>query len=198
MHPWNCTDFHVTPSEIFHSGTELYSDSAKKTKNQEECGNNQLWKMTEWKKRLDAAFVFASSSEEWRQQKLIASMFSFPTFRNVRKCRSVFEKGSERCNSFLANRYLEFACGENSSSSKFQHFGIEWKYCLLMENYQLTERCYLVVFGHGFDRAADYGNIVAAASRIKTHGAHHCRHRPAHHHLQQNKKNTWQPHFSFP
>ncbi|KAL0129985.1 hypothetical protein PUN28_001927 [Cardiocondyla obscurior] len=34
---------------------------------------------------------------------------------------------------------------------------------------------------------AYYGNITAAASRVETHGAHHRRHRPAHHHLQSQK-----------
>lgn len=48
----------------------------------------------------------------------------------------------------------------------------------------LTVGCIVIVALHGFDRAAYYGNIAAAASRVETHGAHHRRHRPAHHHLQ--------------
>lgn len=42
----------------------------------------------------------------------------------------------------------------------------------------------MIIASQGLDRAASYGNIAAAASRIETHGAHHRRHRPAHHHLQ--------------
>lgn len=38
---------------------------------------------------------------------------------------------------------------------------------------------------HGLDQTAHHGNIAAAASRVETHGAHHCRHRPAHHHHQE-------------
>lgn len=43
----------------------------------------------------------------------------------------------------------------------------------------------MIIASQGLDRAASYGNIAAAASRIETHGAHHCRHRPAHHHHQE-------------
>lgn len=53
-------------------------------------------------------------------------------------------------------------------------------YCSIL----LTVGCIVIVAAHGFDRAAYYGNIAAAASRVETHGAHHRRHRPAHHHLQ--------------
>lgn len=48
----------------------------------------------------------------------------------------------------------------------------------------LTVGCIVIIAAHGFDRAAYYGNIAAAASRVETHGAYHRRHRPAHHHLQ--------------
>lgn len=48
----------------------------------------------------------------------------------------------------------------------------------------LTVRGIMIIASQGLDRAASYGNIAAAASRIETHGAHHRRHRPAHHHLQ--------------
>lgn len=51
----------------------------------------------------------------------------------------------------------------------------------------LTIRGILIIAYHGLDRAANYGNIAAAASRVETHGAHHCRHRPAHHHLKFTK-----------
>jgi len=45
----------------------------------------------------------------------------------------------------------------------------------------------VIIASHGFDRAADYGNIAAAAGRVEAHGAHHRRHRPAHHHLQSQE-----------
>lgn len=55
----------------------------------------------------------------------------------------------------------------------------------------LTVGCIVIIASHGFDWAAYYGNIAAAASRVETHGAHHRRHRPAHHHLQLQKPHVY-------
>lgn len=59
----------------------------------------------------------------------------------------------------------------------------------------LTVGCIVIFASYGFDVAAYYGNIAAAASRVETHGAHHCRHRPAHHHLQLKESRTCIPKF---
>lgn len=50
---------------------------------------------------------------------------------------------------------------------------------------ELLVGCIIIAASHGLDRAAHYGNIAAAASRVETHGAHHRRYRPAHHHHQE-------------
>lgn len=50
---------------------------------------------------------------------------------------------------------------------------------------ELLVGCIVIAASHGLDRAAHYGNIAAAASRVETHGAHHRRYRPAHHHHQE-------------
>lgn len=73
--------------------------------------------------------------------------------------------------------------------SHLNYTGNKWS--IIIFAVLLTVGCIVIVASHGFDRAAYYGNIAAAASRVETHGAHHRRHRPAHHHLQLQEPHVY-------